>query len=93
MEIRSDYELIVKVINCLRCGYKIHIGLCHFIKKLSTTVLYDDTTIISNKESKRLIQILNDNKPVHSFIEELWWPEGEKEPRLEFLEDLKHKYV
>ena len=57
-------------------------GLCY----AAINVRYRD--LITQEEERLLISYLKENRPKYSRRAGFWWPKGEVEPRIEFLNKL-----
>ena len=60
-------------------------GLCFAIIRINVG------NVINQYENEALLKVINANRP-ESVVSSYWWPKGEVEPRIEFLQQLIMKY-
>ena len=85
MQVRPIKELLELLLDYYSNNKIDHIddrGLCKAYVQLL------EFKVINRYEASDIEIYIRDNRPENTFIEFLFWPEGEKQPRIEFLKKL-----
>lgn len=81
-----DIKTLLEVLLDQYENYRIDLiqwsGLCFAINRLRVG------HVIDQHDEEALLKVINANKPDAVWSERYWWPKGEVEPRIEFLNKL-----
>ena len=85
-DIKTLLEILLDQYKSNRIEGIQSMGLCRTIGVLQ------ESRLITEYEANELDYHLDENRPESSIGKIYWWPEGEVEPRIEFLKQLIMKY-
>ena len=84
-DIKTLLEILLDQYQNNRLEYIQWSGLCFAIISI-------DGRVIDQNEKDALLKVIKANRPESAVSLLYWWPKGEVEPRIEFLQQLIMKY-